>query len=190
MIGAFVVIALVFNFWTEGRFLTPRNIFNLTIQTVSVGIMATGMVFVIVTRHIDLSVGALLATVSALMAMTQTQFLPQRPRPRAQQPGDRCSSPSSSASLAGTLIGAFHGYLVGYPHHPGLHRHAGRAVRLAQRRLVPDPRPDHRPARRTLPVARRHQRHPGRDRQLDLRPARRRRRAVRPRHRAAPQDPP
>ena len=67
MIGAFVLVALVFNLLTDGRFLTPRNIFNLTIQTVSVAIMATGMVFVIVTRHIDLSVGAVLAACSALL---------------------------------------------------------------------------------------------------------------------------
>ena len=71
MIGAFILVCLVFNVLTDGRFLTPRNIFNLTIQTVSVAIMATGMVFVIVTRHIDLSVGAMLATCSAAMAMTQ-----------------------------------------------------------------------------------------------------------------------
>ena len=76
MIGAFVIVCLVFNMLTDGRFLTPRNIFNLTIQTVSVAIMATGMVFIIVTRHIDLSVGSLLATCSAVMAMTQTQVLP------------------------------------------------------------------------------------------------------------------
>ena len=48
MIGAFIVVCLVFNVLTDGRFLTPRNIFNLTIQTVSVAIMATGMVFVMV----------------------------------------------------------------------------------------------------------------------------------------------
>ena len=34
MIGAFVLICLVFNLGTDGRFLTPRNVFNLTIQTV------------------------------------------------------------------------------------------------------------------------------------------------------------
>ena len=39
--------------------------------------MATGMVFVIVTRHIDLSVGSVLATCSAVMAMTQTVWLPE-----------------------------------------------------------------------------------------------------------------
>ena len=61
MIGAFILICLAFTWYTDGRFLSARNIFNLTIQTVSVAIMATGMVFVIVMRHIDLSVGALLA---------------------------------------------------------------------------------------------------------------------------------
>lgn len=113
MIGAFAVICILFNIWTEGRFLTPRNIFNLTIQTVSVAIMATGMVFVIVTRHIDLSVGALLATCSAIMAMTQTQFLPN-------VLGLGLGNPLTPwitiavGLIAGAAIGAFHGYLVGF----------------------------------------------------------------------------
>ncbi len=76
MIGAFFVLCIGFNVVTDGRFLTSRNLFNLSIQTVSVAIMACGMVFIIVTRHIDLSVGALLATTSAVMAMTQTELLP------------------------------------------------------------------------------------------------------------------
>lgn len=113
MIGAFVVIALVFNIWTDGRFLTPRNIFNLTIQTVSVAIMASGMVFVIVTRHIDLSVGALLATVSALMAMSQTQFLPSGLGLGLNNPATVFLTIAIGLA-AGVLIGAFHGYLVGF----------------------------------------------------------------------------
>lgn len=113
MIGAFVVIAVVFNIWTDGRFLTPRNVFNLTIQTVSVAIMATGMVFVIVSRHIDLSVGALLATVSALMAMTQTEYLPFGLGLGLNHPATVFITILIGLA-AGTLIGAFHGYLVGF----------------------------------------------------------------------------
>ena len=113
MIGAFVVIALFFNFVTEGRFLTPRNIFNLTIQTVSVAIMATGMVFVIVTRHIDLSVGALLATCSALMAMTQTVFLPNVLGLGLEHPLIVWITIVVGIG-AGILIGYFHGYLVAF----------------------------------------------------------------------------
>lgn len=113
MIGAFIVVLVVFNVLTDGRFLTPRNIFNLTIQTVSVAIMATGMVFVIVTRHIDLSVGALLATCSAVMAMMQTAWLPQY----LDLPLGHPMIPwlaIGAGVIAGALIGAFHGYLTGY----------------------------------------------------------------------------
>ncbi|MEM7212129.1 MAG: sugar ABC transporter permease [Pseudomonadota bacterium] len=113
MIGAFLVLCIAFDVITDGRFLTPRNIFNLTIQTVSVAIMATGMVFIIVCRHIDLSVGALLATCSASMAMIQTEILPNAL-------GFGLGHPMIwilailGGLIVGTLIGAFHGWLVGY----------------------------------------------------------------------------
>lgn len=126
MIGAFFVISLGFHLFTgfrnagfglgmvtDGTFLTPRNIFNLSIQTASVAIMATGMVFIIVMRHIDLSVGALLATCSAVMAMTQTAILPDMfglPLGHPMIPWI-----TILAGLAvGALIGSFHGWLVGY----------------------------------------------------------------------------
>lgn len=113
MVGAFAVVCIVFNIITGGQFLTPRNIFNLTIQTVSVAIMATGMVFVIVTRHIDLSVGSVLATCSAVIAITQTQILPQTF-------GLGLGNPLIPwiailvGIVVGALIGGFHGWLVGY----------------------------------------------------------------------------
>jgi D-xylose transport system permease protein len=105
-------VALVFNVLTDGRFLTPRNIFNLTIQTASVAIMATGMVFVIVTRHIDLSVGAILAACSALMAMTQVRWLPGM----GLEIG-HWAIPWITISVGiafGAAIGAFNGALVGF----------------------------------------------------------------------------
>ena len=113
MVAAFVILCIGFNILTDGRFLTPRNIFNLTIQTVSVAIMACGMVFVIVNRHIDLSVGALLATCSAIMAMTQTEILPD-------MMGLGLNHPMTGVItiivglIAGTLIGAFQGWMIGY----------------------------------------------------------------------------
>ena len=113
MIGAFVVVCLVFNFLTDGRFLTPRNLFNLTIQTVSVAIMATGMVFVIVTRHIDLSAGSVLATCSAVMAMTQTQWLPEMMGWNIGHPAIFWIT-MSVGIVTGILIGGLHGWLIGY----------------------------------------------------------------------------
>lgn len=113
MIGAFVILCIGFNIFTDGRFLTPRNLFNLTIQTVSVAIMATGMVFIIVTRHIDLSVGGLLAVSSAVMAITQTDILPTALGLGFDHP--LIWGVTILAGLAvGTLIGALQGWLVGY----------------------------------------------------------------------------
>ncbi|MFD2173021.1 sugar ABC transporter permease [Rhodobacter lacus] len=115
MIGAFVVICLVFNLITDGRFLTARNIFNLTIQTVSVAIMATGMVFVIVTRHIDLSVGAVLAMCSAVMGVLQVQLLPAY-----LGLGHPAIMPLTvlGGLVTGAVIGAFNGWLIGYQRIP------------------------------------------------------------------------
>ncbi|SLN56572.1 sugar ABC transporter permease [Pseudooctadecabacter jejudonensis] len=111
MIGAFILVALVFNVMTDGRFLTPRNIFNLTIQTVSVAIMATGMVFIIVTRHIDLSVGAVLATCSAFMAMTQVRWLTD-----VFEIGHWAIPWITiiGGLIVGAIIGAFNGWMIGY----------------------------------------------------------------------------
>lgn len=113
MVGAFIAIALTFNFFTDGRFITPRNTFNLTVQTVSVAIIATGMVFVIVTRHIDLSVGAILAIASAMGAMMQARWLPQV---IGLDYGNPLIAPLAilTCLTVGTLIGALNGWLIGY----------------------------------------------------------------------------
>jgi D-xylose transport system permease protein len=68
---------------------------------------------VIVTRHIDLSVGAMLATCSAAMAMTQTDILPR-------MLGMGLGHPMIPwiaivvGLLFGTIIGAFQGWLIGF----------------------------------------------------------------------------
>jgi D-xylose transport system permease protein len=46
---------------TDGIFLSPRNLYNLSIQTCVTAIMACGMVYIIVARQIDLSVGSQMA---------------------------------------------------------------------------------------------------------------------------------
>ena len=60
MVGALLLIWIVFHVLSGGLFLTPRNLWNLSVQASPVAIMATGMVLVIVTRNIDLSVGSML----------------------------------------------------------------------------------------------------------------------------------
>ncbi len=64
MLLALAIIWIVFHIITpDHTFLTPRNLWNLSVQTAVVAIMATGMVLIIVTRNIDLSVGAVMAAV-------------------------------------------------------------------------------------------------------------------------------
>jgi D-xylose transport system permease protein len=76
MVSVLIVIWLVFNFLSGGTFITARNLWLLSVQTSAVGIMATGMVLVIVTRNIDLSVGSMVGVVGMVMAMLQSEWLP------------------------------------------------------------------------------------------------------------------
>ena len=76
MIGALLLIWVGFHFLSGGLFMTPRNLWNLSVQTASISIMATGMVLVIVTRNIDLSVGSLLGVLAMVMGVMQAEYLP------------------------------------------------------------------------------------------------------------------
>ena len=68
MSAVLVVIALVFNILSEGIFMSSENLYNIAQQTAVVGILATVMVLIIVTRHIDLSVGSVMGFVGVLIA--------------------------------------------------------------------------------------------------------------------------
>jgi len=76
MIIALLVIWVLLNILTGGIFLTARNMYNLAVQSSVVGIMATGMVLVIVCRHIDLSVGSLLGFTGMVIAYLQVHVFP------------------------------------------------------------------------------------------------------------------
>jgi D-xylose transport system permease protein len=77
MVVALLVIWVAFNILSGGNFLTSRNLWNLSVQSASIAIMATGMVLIIVSRNIDLSVGSLLGFLGYVMAMVQTRWIPE-----------------------------------------------------------------------------------------------------------------
>ena len=81
MIGALLIIWIGFDLYLrvfDGReFLTARNLWNLSVQTCEIAVLATGMVLVIVTRNIDLSVGSVLGFVAMIMGVMQAKWLPQ-----------------------------------------------------------------------------------------------------------------
>ena len=75
MIAILITIWLAFDALTGGIFLTARNLFNLSLQVAVVGIMACGMVLVIVARQIDLSVGSQIGFIGVFGALLQTAVL-------------------------------------------------------------------------------------------------------------------
>ena len=76
MIVALICIWLGFGFASNGLFLTSRNFYDVLVQSTPVAIMATGMVLIIVSRNIDLSVGSIMGLTGYVMAMTQAVWIP------------------------------------------------------------------------------------------------------------------
>ena len=116
MFGALALIWLGFHFYGLifkgfGAMLTPRNLWNLSVQTSSIGIMATGMVLVIVTRNIDLSVGALVGVTGMTMGILQAEIFPQYIG--LGHPMMWLITAICGISL-GAVIGALHGWLIAY----------------------------------------------------------------------------
>ncbi|HLX01160.1 MAG TPA: sugar ABC transporter permease [Trinickia sp.] len=66
---AVAAIWIFFSFLTDGAFITPRNLSNLLRQMAITGMLACGMVFVIIAGEIDLSVGSLLGLLGGVAAI-------------------------------------------------------------------------------------------------------------------------
>jgi len=69
ILAAIVVIMLFFTFATDGSYISARNISNLLRQTSITGILSVGMVFVIISAEIDLSVGSMMGLLGGLAAI-------------------------------------------------------------------------------------------------------------------------
>jgi D-xylose transport system permease protein len=102
MLAALVLIWLYFQYSTEGVFLTPRNLSNLTLQTAVTGILAVGMLMVIVAGQIDLSVGSVLGLAGGFSALALTEW------------GWGLVPALLMAVTVGVVIGLFHGALTAY----------------------------------------------------------------------------
>ena len=113
MIGALAIIWLGFNWMSNGLFLTPRNLWNLSVQSSAIAILATGMVLIIVSRNIDLSLGSLLGFLGYVMAMIQAIWIPQSLGLGFDQPYTWLVALAAGIVLGG-LVGAIQGYFVAY----------------------------------------------------------------------------
>jgi len=106
-----VMIWVIFSFLTEGAFLGAQNISNLFRQMTVTSFLAVGMVLVIVTGGIDLSVGKLAGFISVVVAYLQAfiwyKMIPDQPILAATL--------SVIVGLAvGVLVGMVQGYIISY----------------------------------------------------------------------------
>jgi D-xylose transport system permease protein len=113
MVLAIGVVWIIFHFWSNGLFLSPRNLWNLSVQSAAVAIMTTGMVLIIVSRNIDLSIGSVLAVVALVMALLQTDWIPNGLGVGLNQPYTWIIALAVGIAV-GALIGALHGFLIAY----------------------------------------------------------------------------
>lgn len=102
MLGVLGLIWLYFQWATDSIFLTSQNLSNLMTQMSVTGVIAVGMLMVIVSANIDLSVGSVLGFVGGIAAysMTNLEF--------------GLISSIIFAVVIGIAIGVFHGTLTAY----------------------------------------------------------------------------
>jgi D-xylose transport system permease protein len=102
MILALVLIWGLFSFATEGGFMTARNLSNLARQSCITGILAIGMVLVIVSANIDLSVGSMVGLTGGIAAILNVWW-------------EMGIIPALGITLVtGLAIGLLQGWLVSY----------------------------------------------------------------------------
>lgn len=102
MIGVLALIWAYFHWATGSIFLTPTNLSNLATQMSVTAIIAVGMLMVIVSGNIDLSVGSVLGFAGGIAAVSMTTY-------------ELGLVPSIIfAVVVGILIGVFQGALTAY----------------------------------------------------------------------------
>ncbi|MFZ7174554.1 sugar ABC transporter permease [[Pasteurella] aerogenes] len=102
MLIAIIVIMAFFSFATDGAYLSARNISNLLRQTSITGILAIGMVFVIISAEIDLSVGSMMGLLGGFAAITNVWW------------GWPLSLTIIVTLALGLMLGAWNGWWVAY----------------------------------------------------------------------------
>lgn len=102
MVIVLVFIALLFHFLTDGLIFTSINLTNIIMQNSYVVILILGMLPILLTGNIDLSVGSILAFVGAVAAIMQVTF------------GCGVLITLVVSLLIGVAIGAWQGFWVAY----------------------------------------------------------------------------
>jgi D-xylose transport system permease protein len=102
LVGILVAVAIVFQILTNGLFLSPRNLTNLSLQVSTTAILCAGIVMVMVPGHIDLSLGASIIMCAVVASLSIIHF--DAPVPVGLLIG----------LLTGLLLGVWHGFWVAF----------------------------------------------------------------------------
>jgi putative multiple sugar transport system permease protein len=102
MVVALALIVILFQVWTSGILLKPLNVTNIVQQNGYILVLAIGMVIVIISRHIDLSVGSIAGFIGAMSGVLMIRN--DKPWPAAVV----------LCLLLGALIGAWQGFWIAY----------------------------------------------------------------------------
>ncbi len=106
MLFALVAIWIFFHYSTNQIFLEPRNFSNLMRQTAVTGVLAVGMLMVIVAGQIDLSVGSLVGLAGGMAAIAQGWL------------GWGLVPSLAAGIMLGITVGAVQGTLIAYANIP------------------------------------------------------------------------
>ena len=107
IVGALLVIVIVFQILTGGVLLKPNSFVSLIQQNAYVIILAIGMVMVIIATHIDLSVGSLVAFIGGVCALLM------------ERQGVNWGLAIVISLAVGLIVGIWQGFWVAYVGIPG-----------------------------------------------------------------------
>ena len=106
MVFALLIVWVIFSYLTDGIFLEARNFSNLMRQATITGVLAVGMLLVIVAGHIDLSIGSVVGLAGATGAIAQAWL------------GLGLVPSVAFAIIVGLAVGAVQGALVAFANIP------------------------------------------------------------------------
>ncbi len=122
MVAILAVIWLLFGALTNFIYLSPRNLSNLFRQMTIIAFLTCGMVLVIVTGRIDLSVGSITGFISVIAARLQADYFPvwlPKLFPALANDPVAAGVISTIATIVislgiGVIVGVFQGALIAY----------------------------------------------------------------------------
>jgi len=113
MVLALAVILVAFHIASGGKLIQPNNMITLAVQASGIAIIATGMVLIIVSRNIDLSVGSVVGVIAMSYALLMTHWFPDILGLSPDTPFLWALALAIGIGI-GAAIGAIQGFIIAY----------------------------------------------------------------------------